>query len=289
MYTYYNLQGDIAYLKHFCVDTGSIGKSVLGRDIFFVHVGGYKAEQIIITGGIHAREHVSSLLVTKQIVHILNSGAYADLKERGIYFIPMVNPDGNLICAYAHKSVPVRFRKRLKKINGGRDFRLFKANANGVDLNVNFDARWGEGKYNLLSMGSENYIGPFPFSEPETRALRDFTLSVSPIATLSYHAMGRELYWQFGQNEEDMKRDGKIANYINSHLGYRMVPDNGTSVGGYKDWCISALKIPSFTIELVSDKEYSHPLTDDKCIDEDFEKNKELPQNLLNFTADMIQ
>ena len=53
---------------------------------------------------------------------------------------------------------------------------LYKANANGVDLNVNFDAKWGSGESNLTTINDENYIGKHPFSESETKALRDFTL-----------------------------------------------------------------------------------------------------------------
>ncbi len=288
MYTYYALLDDIAYLDHFGVDTGSIGETELGRNIPFVHVGGESGKQIIITGGIHAREHVSSLLVFRQIIYILNNFPSADLGADGIYFVPMVNPDGNLICAYGEKSVPFSRRETLKRINGENDFALFKANANCVDLNTNFDARWGEGKHNIKVPSAANYIGERPFSESETRALRDLTLRVKPVLTLSYHAMGREIYWQFGQSEQNMRRDKKIAEYANGFLGYRLVPDDGTSVGGYKDWCISALSIPSLTVELVDDKKYSHPLTDNKCIDEDFEKNKLLPQNLLKFAADML-
>ena len=288
MYTYHKLQDDVSYMAHFGVETGSIGESELGRAIPYIHVGGESGKQIIVTGGIHAREHVSSLLVIRQAIYILNNFPSADLKTDGIYFVPMVNPDGNLICAFGENAVPKSRRARLKEINGNAPFSLFKANANCVDLNTNFDARWGEGKHNVKTPSSANYIGRFPFSESETRALKDFTLKVKPAATVSYHAIGREIYWQFGQNEKDMRRDTLIAEYLNGFLNYRLVSDDGTSVGGYKDWCISALKIPSFTIELVSDAEYSHPLYDDKCIDEDFEKNKLLPQNLLKFAAIML-
>lgn len=288
MYTYGTLSEDIGYLDAHCVDTGSIGETAVGRKIPYVHIGGYDGKQIIVTGGIHAREHVTSLLVMRQIIYLLNNFPTAELKHNGIYFVPMLNPDGNLLCSDGVLSVPRRFREKLISANGGDDFSLFKANANCVDLNVNFDARWGEGRQNVTFPSGANYIGEKPFSEKETRAIRDFTLKIRPAATLSYHAMGRELYWQFGQCGADMERDTRIAEYLNGFLGYRLVPDSGVSVGGYKDWCISVLKIPSFTIEVVSDSEYSHPLLDDKCIDEDFEKNKQLPQNLLYFISDML-
>ena len=67
----------------------------------------------------------------------------------------------------------------LFALNGGdKDFSLWKANARGVDLNVNFAASWGKGKRNLRVAGAENYIGEKPFSEPETLTLKNFTQKI---------------------------------------------------------------------------------------------------------------
>ena len=88
----------------------------------------------------------------------------------------------------------------LLRLNGGSsDFTLWKANGRGVDLNVNFQADWGCGAANVRRPGPENYIGPAPFSEPETRALRDLTLALSPDATISFHTKGGEIYWEYGR------------------------------------------------------------------------------------------
>ena len=65
-------------------------------------------------------------------------------------------------------------RKQLLNINkNSEDFSLWKANARGVDINVNFDADWGEGRYNLTYPSSANYIGKDANSEEETRAIVD--------------------------------------------------------------------------------------------------------------------
>lgn len=59
--------------------------------------------------------------------------------------------------------------------------------------------------------------------------------------------------------------------------------------GGYKDWCIEHFNIPSFTIEVGSDK-FSHPFPYSE-----FEKilyqNDDIPRRLLNTVAreDRIQ
>ena len=61
MYTYGELLDDVNYLSRYGVETGAIGASVYGRIIPYVKVGAGK-KAVIITAGIHAREHVTSLL-----------------------------------------------------------------------------------------------------------------------------------------------------------------------------------------------------------------------------------
>ena len=107
-----------------------------------------------------------------------------------------------------------------------------------------------------------NYIGPYPFSEPETRALRGFTLAYRPAATLSYHTKGREIYWEFGQTGAALARDKKIAEALAAETGYTAKLVRG-SAGGYKDWCIRALGIPSFTVEAGSD-DWAHPVGEER-------------------------
>jgi len=245
MYGYQELSKDIENFKMFA-EVGSIGKSRLGRDIFYIRLSlpvpcaFCPVPSIIITGGIHAREHITAKLVSALVYEY---GMRKERKKRAdlrfnIYFIPLVNPDGAEMC-----------------LRGGLP--LWKANAAGVDLNVNFPARWGTGKQNVLEAGSENYIGGYPLCEPESRALARFTEFVCPRTTLSYHCKGREIYWQFYQDEAAEKRDFMIAKKLEAETGYKLV-DAGGSAGGYKDFCIERLKIPAFTIEVGDDK-YSHP------------------------------
>ena len=53
-------------------------------------------------------------------------------------------------------------------------------------------------------------------------------------------------------------RDKTLALALARSTGYALSQAKG-SVGGYKDWCIKSLKIPSFTIEAGHD-EREHPL-----------------------------
>ncbi len=249
MYTYNTMLGDIAECERLGAQKIVIGKSVLGRDVICLKVGDGKP--IIVTGGIHAREHVTS----EYCMRMCENALCEKIEGYAIYFVPMINPDGNAIV-----SGDVKPDSELIKINGSSDdFSTYKASARGVDLNVNFPARWGGGAKNVYKPSCENYVGEYPLSEPETQALANFTDKIRPRISLSFHAKGRELYWQFYQNQENKSRDFKIAQFIASELKLKIVNVEGQSAGGYKDYCISKYGIPSFTIELVLDK-YSHPL-----------------------------
>ena len=142
----------------------TIGKSISGRPIYAVLLGEGRPTGIA-QYAIHGREWITARLAFEHFRF--------GLKRGSVWLIPLMNPDGALLSQRGIGSVRDEMRAAfLSGINGGTDFSLWKANAAGVDLNVNFDADWGEGKRNVFSPAGENYIGPFPFSEPETRALK---------------------------------------------------------------------------------------------------------------------
>lgn len=241
------------FYKRFAGEKGCIGKTLLGEEIKYFCVEKTKSPTIIVQYAIHAREYITTLLALKQIKYFTRFGRLGR-----VYFIPAVNVDGIKISL---KAMP-----------------LYKANARGVDLNVNFDANWGTGRSNLKHAGSENYIGTKPFSEPETMALRNFTLLVKPDITLSYHCKGEEIYYQFFQTGKELKRDLLLAKSLAGVTGYK-IKNTPFSAGGYKDWCIQKLKIPSFTIEVGNDA-LVHPLKE-KALKEIYKKNKKVITTLM--------
>lgn len=209
-----------------------IGYSFCGREIFAFHIGDTLGRQFISTYAIHGREWITARLALKHIE--------IGVEKKGGWIIPLVNPDGAV----------------LTEKNP-----MWKANYRGVDLNCNFDADWGSGRMNTKVRGSENCIGGYPFSEPETCALRDFTLKIRPYTTLSFHTKGGEIYWEYGGSGDEYG-----AEIIKSVSGYTPKIIYG-SAGGYKDWCIQKLKIPSYTVECGSDS-LTHPITKLKDIKE---------------------
>ncbi len=279
MFRYCDLQREIRLFSKNGVEVGTVGDSFLHQRIPYIFVGKKKGYQMIVQGAMHAREHLTALLVVCLAKYLVKNPQLPLFG--GIYFVPMVNPDGVRLCQEGTEWITSpSVVKNLVNANGNsEDFSLWKANAQGVDLNVNFDANWGKGQSNVFEPNSQNYVGKLPFCAPESASLRTFTQLVQPCVTLSYHLKGEEIYWEFGQKSHRRFRDEALANAIAKVTGYtpKLTPN---SAGGYKDWCVQKLKIPSFTIEVGSDN-FPHPFPYSQ-FENILRQNLDLPRKLLN-------
>ncbi len=248
------------FYRNFNGEKGIIGKSHFNLPIFYMAVKKSNYPKVIFQYSIHAREYITSYLAIRQLQDFAYKG-----KLGMAYFIPLVNPDGVDIA---------------EKCDG-----LYKANGRGVDLNVNFDARWGSGEKNVNKKGDENYIGDSPFSESETKALRDFTLEISPQSSISYHSKGEEIYYEFHQDKKRKIRDYQLAKAVRKTTGYK-IKSTPNSAGGYKDWCIERLKIPALTIEVGND-ELSHPIQKNS-LDEIYIKNQKVVDVVMQTLMEIL-
>ena len=227
-----------------------IGRSVEGRALFAFRAGEGRPLGIAVYA-VHAREWVTALLALRHIRRSVPAGS--------VWILPLLDPDGALLVQRGIGSIrSPRRRDRLLSLNGGSDFSRFKANAEGVDLNVNFPARWGEGAKNVFSPAPANYVGECPLSAPESRALAAFTLAVRPDYALAFHTKGEEVYWHFHQPPLRLVRDYRFARAVAASAGYPL-REAPFSAGGYKDWCVEALRIPAFTVE-AGRESFAHPL-----------------------------
>lgn len=219
-----------------------VGESVLGREIRLFRFG--TDPKIVLFGGIHAREWITTLLLTRLAEE--ESGLSFDL-------VPCLNPDGASLCFDGINSVPDGLlRQELLKINGSDDFSLWKANARAVDLNVNFDADWGEGRLNVTEKSPLNYIGPLPESEPETRVAVN-VLAKNYALAVSFHSLGEEVYWGYESNFRFYKEAKTYADYLNYAL-----KRSEHSSGGLKDYYALNYDGLGLTVE-VGEEKYGHP------------------------------
>ncbi len=247
-----------------------IGQSEEGRNLYAVFVGTHTYPVGISQYAMHAREYITAYLALEH--------AKRGVVRGGVWIVPLVNPDGALLSSENRLPLDTVWRKKLIRINGSENFALWKANARAVDLNVNFPACWGKGKKNVFSPAGESYVGARPFCAKESFALGNFTMQVRPNFTLSWHTKGEEIYWKFHQPPLRLLRDCKRAKIIQSVNGYSLKTAPRSS-GGYKDWCIEALKISAYTVE-VGEERFSHPLKPD-ALSQILEKNLDV---LASFT-----
>ncbi|MEO6037935.1 MAG: M14 family metallopeptidase, partial [Saprospiraceae bacterium] len=96
-----------------------------------------------------------------------------------LYFIPCLNPDGYIYNETNNPNGGGYWRKN-RRVNGDGTF--------GVDLNRNYGYQWGfNDSGSSPNTGSETYRGPGPFSEPESRMLRDFGNAHQFLIANNYH------------------------------------------------------------------------------------------------------
>ncbi len=247
--------------KYSFLRMGSVGKSVMGRDIKMLRLG-KGADYILYTAAIHGSERLTSTVLLRFIEElceaILHGGKVAGVDARralygkGILFVPMCNPDG---CEIALKGTKAcgDMAGRLYKLCGG-DFEHWNANARGVDLNHNFDAGWEalhslEREHGYYGPGPTRFGGVKPHSEPETVALVELCRKVDIRYLMCFHSQGEVIYWDY--NGINTHRGQKMAQVFAASSGYALdVPTALAVGGGFKDWFIETYRRPAFTIEL---------------------------------------
>jgi len=271
--TFDELQAEILSLSDLPgVDFFTMGYSTLGKPIYTAHIGSYDGNQVIVEGAIHGREYISALLLVKQVKYLKDKTF-----RGGMYFIPMVNPDGVKLVLDGTTELSCKILEDYLTMvnNKSNNFYRWKANINAVDLNVNFDADWGGGALNVFCPSSENFVGYYPNSERETREMIKFTEKIKPALTLSYHTKGDVIYYGFtGLTEEQLIRDLKIAEAVSEENRYTIIKTEN-STGGYSDWVSRHLGVPAFTIEVGNEK-YDSPIPINQ-LQIIFEQNKNGP------------
>lgn len=252
-----------------------IGKTKFNRNIIAVerNLNSFFSTAIFVCG-VHAREHIAGDVVLEMIKQNL----FDEITEFNLSFILLANPDGVELQCGNLESFPKPIQEKLVKINGGsRDFSMWKANARGVDINNNFDARFGTNVHDFKP-ASHGFPGEYSFSERESRAIAKYTKRKNAFITISYHTKGEEIYFNFFQNGKRLVRDTKVAKKFSESTGYLIKNVEESSSGGYKDWCVDKLKIPAITIELGSD-DLSHPIGREH-IKDIFDRNKMIASDL---------
>jgi carboxypeptidase T len=185
-----------------------------------------------------------------------------------IFVIPMVSPDG----------VEANSRKN-RAPNYGPFGNSNEITSYGVNLNRNYDDYWFlyyifPTNYHLMINTidtSFNYRGPQPFSENETKAVRDFVNKQDISISLSFHSFSEVIIYPWmhtskpAPDEELFISIGENMSRINDYYLYTgrnyILPRYGGTLGSSENWLYREHGIISFTMELC--REYAPTNPDD--------------------------
>lgn len=189
-----------------------------------------------------------------------------------IFIVPVVNPDGHGINM---ADLDTMWRKNLHDYNHNG---IWDPDTDGVDLNRNYDFLWELGDGN---QGSRYYRGEAPFSENETRAIRDLAQREKFIFEICWHSdkdptLGQTVYypWRWGN---PFCPDYPEIKTIAESVAYRIVSDSNTgphyaaiygraTEGGLaRNWLYHALGTFAYTIEVSTGYQYPGPKVNDLC------------------------
>ncbi|HTL11868.1 MAG TPA: M14 family metallopeptidase [Bdellovibrionota bacterium] len=238
----------------------SIGKSLEGRDLLAIHIntdpadlasGKSQKPGMIYMGAHHAREHLSVEMPLMLADHLLknrhDNQISALLEGRDIWIIPMVNPDG---CEYDVSTGSYKMWRKNRRNNGDGTM--------GVDLNRNYGFMWGSGG-SSNDGSSDVFMGPKPFSEPETQAIRDFVTSHRNATTLlTFHTFSELILYPWGHKYDAIsdQRDHQVFDTMARTMSQwnHYTPEQASQLyiasGDTTDWAYGELKMFAFTFEM---------------------------------------
>ncbi len=244
----------------------SIGTSYKGRQLWAAkisdNVGIDENEPEVLFDGLHHSDEHMGLEMTLHILHWLVDGYGTDprvtniVNSTEVWIVFAMNPDG------------AEFDIHDGAFHYWRKNRQPNANGTiGTDLNRNYGYRWGTGGRTSTNPLAITYHGPYAFSAPETRAMRDFLKSrvvngVQQIrVAISFHEDGRLVMWPYGYTKTNVPSDmtsqdhaalAAIGRHMASTNGYRpeQASDLYVSHGTTRDYLYGTYRVFSYTLEM---------------------------------------
>ena len=198
------------------------GHSVRGTPLYALSVGGGPAEEI--------------------------------LARCRLVFVPLVDPDGVDLVTGALGAPWLTSAGDIAAMWPDIPFPSgWKANIEGVDLNLQYPALWETAREIKFSQGfiapaPRDYVGPAPLSAPESRALAALTRREDPDLVLAFHTQGETIYWRFLDREVPGSR--ALGELLSEVSGYALEDaPYASGFAGYKDWFIEQFGRPGYTVE----------------------------------------
>lgn len=253
----------VAALNPEFVRLRTIGFTYEGRNIIGLKIG-YPAHAtnkriVWLDGGNHAREwpafHLALFFINELVTKYGVDKNITDYVDKlNIYVFPVLNPDGFEFSRTSTASLVRQWRKNRspKNCTGTVSYRK-NICCEGVDLNRNFDFAFKQANEPYNNPCSDEYQGPYPFSEPESRAVRDFItgpeVKDKVDALVSMHTHGQFFLLPYNHKRdtypvdiEDLRKLAiRVAQKIQTFRGtdYQIgtaADMMGPATGGATDW-----------------------------------------------------
>jgi carboxypeptidase T len=218
-----------------------------------------------LMGAIHAREYVTAELATRFAEYLVN--AYGNdpditwlLDYSEVQILPVANPDGRKLAETGWL-----WRKNTDNRDG-----CSVANAYGIDLNRNYDFKWG-GAGASPEPCNEVYLGRSAASEPETQALQAYLTALYPDRRgpldgdaapadtsgllISLHSYGQLVLWPWGwtsapaPNAAQFQTLGRKFAFFNHAIPEQADALYATS-GTTDEWLYGQLGSAAYTFEI---------------------------------------
>ena len=248
--------------------TEVLTETALGRNLRTLAIGN-GARKVIYSAAWHANEWITTPVLLKfveEFAEALETGGEifgipaGDLAAKvTVYTVPMVNPDGVDLVTGAIQPEQKGYQNAAQIAEGFPSIPFpegWKANLNGVDLNLQFPAGWLRAREIKFLQGyirpaPRDYVGRAPLNQRESKAMAGYTEYIDPALVLAYHAQGKEIYWSF--MDYDVPGARELGESFARVSGYTLTePAPGSSYAGYKDWFIKVFRRPGYTIEVGS-------------------------------------
>ncbi len=241
-----------------------VGYSVTGHRMSALRIG-EGIRQVFYNASFHANEWITTPVLLKFAEEYARAFA-AGQKIAGVraswlyygfslYLLPLVNPDGvDLVNGILDDGAYYENASHIAADYPDIPFPDgWKANIDGVDLNLQFPAGWENAREIKYAQGYQSpaprdFVGEAPLTAPESRAVYDYTLRNDFELILAYHTQGEVIYWKYLDYEPE--NSYRIARYFGEVSGYAVEVTPGASgYAGYKDWFIQKYNRPGYTIE----------------------------------------
>ena len=201
-----------------------IGTTFEGRDIVLAKITknvetADDKPAMLYTGSVHAREWIGHELALKFIEHVVENQDVdpeleKSLTDSTIYMVPCLNPDG-----YEYSRKHFSFWRKNRRKNHDGTF--------GVDLNRNFSIGFVKQK----DTSSNVYGGEEPFSEAETRAMKEFVDAHDNITiAFDYHSQGN-VFFPAHKFMHEAEVDGTDMNVLCANMNYEFAKVTGRKYG----------------------------------------------------------